>query len=96
MPGAVPSFDPASPKFEGLCYWPGPIWRIINTMVGVGLAEAGLIAEAARVRVNTAQLICGHGFVEYFDPNDDTPAGAETFAWAAAIFWWSIAVRLES
>ncbi|WP_372529935.1 hypothetical protein [Nioella sp.] len=85
-PYSVPSHDPASPKFEGLRYWRGPVWGIMNMMVGVGLAEAGLIEEAARVRADTARLISERGFAEYFDPHDGTPAGGGTFTWTAAIW----------
>ena len=85
-PYSVPSHDPASPKFEGLRYWRGPVWGIMNMMVGVGLAEAGLVEEAARVRADTARLISERGFAEYFDPHDGTPAGGGTFTWTAAIW----------
>jgi hypothetical protein len=85
-PYAVPSFDPGHPKYEGLRYWRGPVWGIMNMMVGVGLAEAGLAEEAARVRADTARLIAEHGFAEYFDPRDGTPAGGGTFTWTAAIW----------
>ena len=64
----------------------GTVWGIMNMMVGVGLAEAGLIEEAARVRADTARLISERGFAEYFDPHDGTPAGGGTFTWTAAIW----------
>lgn len=83
---AVPSFDPEDPRYEGLRYWRGPVWGIMNMMVGTGLAEAGLTEEAARVRRDTVKLIAENGFAEYFDPDDGTPAGGGTFTWTAAIW----------
>jgi len=41
---------------------------------------------------NTAKLIENHGFAEYFDPHDGTPAGGKSFTWTAAVWlsWASI------
>jgi hypothetical protein len=83
---AVPSYDPQGPAFDSLRYWRGPVWAVMNYMAGNGLAEAGLTAEAARIRTDTARLIAGNGFAEYFDPMDGTPAGGGTFTWTAAVW----------
>ncbi len=91
---AVPSADPAHPGFEPRRYWRGPTWAMMNMLIGMGLEEAGH-AEGAELRANTADLIAGHGFAEYFDPMDGTPAGGKTFTWTAAIWlgWASPSAR---
>ena len=79
-------FDPQDARFDGLRYWRGPVWGIMNMMAGTGMAEAGMAAEAARIRADTVALIDRNGFAEYFDPRDGTPAGGGTFTWTAAIW----------
>jgi hypothetical protein len=83
---ALPSYDPDGPNFDSLRYWRGPVWGVMNFMAGVGLAEQGLTEEADRIRGDTARLITEHGFAEYFDPMDGTPAGGATFTWTAAVW----------
>jgi glycogen debranching enzyme len=91
----VPSHDPASERFEPLRYWRGPVWGVVNTMIGMGLAGSGHGLEAARVRDDTAALITRSGFVEYFNPEDGAPAGGRDFTWTAAIWlaWASPSAR---
>lgn len=92
---ALPSYDPDGPRFDSLRYWRGPVWGVMNFMAGVGLAEQGLTEEARRIRGDTARLIAEHGFAEYFDPMDGTPAGGGTFTWTAAVWlgWASPTAR---
>lgn len=82
----VPSCDPAAPCFNSLRYWRGPVWGIVNTLIGIGLAEAGHIELAERIRRDTRKLIAEHGFFEYFCPHDGAPAGGDAFTWTAAIW----------
>lgn len=82
----VPSNDPAAATFNPLRYWRGPVWGIVNTLIGLGLAEAGHIEMAEKVRRDTRRLIAEHGFFEYFSPMDGTPAGGDAFSWTAAIW----------
>ena len=89
----LPSHDPSSPKFDSQRYWRGPTWAIVNTLIGLGLEEAGEDARAARLRDHTARAIADNGFAEYFDPLDGTPAGGGTFTWTAAV--WLAWVRKE-
>lgn len=91
----VPSADPDSPEFHSLRYWRGPIWAIVNTLIGIGLAEAGHIEMAERIRRDTRKLISEHGFFEYFCPHDGAPAGGDAFTWTAAIWltWASPSAR---
>ncbi|MEO0914917.1 MAG: hypothetical protein AAFY59_18365, partial [Pseudomonadota bacterium] len=51
-----------------------------------GLAEAGHMTEADRIRDDTRALIEAHGFFEYFDPLEGRPAGGDAFTWTAAIW----------
>ncbi len=83
---AVPSFDPEHRKFDSLRYWRGPVWAVINYMIGRGLHEAGRDALAHRVRGDTRRLIETSGFYEYFDPLSGAGAGGGKFTWTAAIW----------
>ena len=89
----MPSHDPASSKFDSRRYWRGPTWAIMNTLIGLGLEQAGEEARAARLRDHTARAVMDNGFAEYFDPLDGTPAGGGTFTWTAAV--WLAWVRKE-
>ena len=82
----VPSHDPDSPNFDGLRYWRGPVWAIMNTMIGIGLAEAGHTGRADTLRAQTERLIADYGFAEYFDPRTGQPAGGKDFTWTAAVW----------
>ena len=37
----MPSLDPDDPGFQMVRYWRGPVWAVVNWMIGTGLAEAG-------------------------------------------------------
>jgi mannosylglycerate hydrolase len=81
----VPSLSPSDPRFDGKRYWRGPVWGMMNMMIGLGLTEMGL-PQGKAVRDITADLIGEHGFAEYFDPRDGTPAGGNSFTWTAAVW----------
>jgi len=81
----VPSLDVRNKSFDGKRYWRGPVWAIMNTLIGMGMDEMGM-KEGAELRKLTADLITEHGFSEYFDPRDGTPAGGQSFTWTAAIW----------
>ncbi len=83
---SVPSHDPNSEKFEPFRYWRGPVWGVINTMIGMGLKQMGHNKRAEKVRSDTAVLIAKSGFAEYFNPIDASPAGGRDFTWTAAIW----------
>ena len=82
----IPSHDPESAKFDPQRYWRGPVWPVVNTLVGIGMAEAGFEREASSVREFTTELIVRNGFYEYFNPCDGSPAGGRNFTWTAAIW----------
>ena len=82
----LPSHDPASSRFDRRRYWRGPVWPVMNTLVGIGMEEAGLTDEARMVRNSTAELIRQSGFSEYYDPCDGSPAGGKDFTWTAAVW----------
>jgi hypothetical protein len=82
----LPTEDPGSPSFEPRRYWRGPTWAVLNSLVAVGLAEQGRLAEAERLRTETAGLIGRGGFAEYFDPIDGTPCGGADVTWTAAVW----------
>lgn len=85
-PYPVPSYDPEGPKFDARRYWRGPVWAIMNTMIGLGLDEAGHTDLASELREKTAALIAQNGFAEYYSPLDGSPAGGATFTWTAAVW----------
>ncbi len=82
----TPSFEPSSPGFEHLRYWRGPVWAMINFMIGVGFAECGHGDLADRIRSDTASLIEQSGFSEYYSPVDGSGAGGGAFSWTAAVW----------
>ncbi|NRB33518.1 MAG: hypothetical protein HRU31_02010 [Rhodobacteraceae bacterium] len=82
----VPSHAVTSQGFDGMRYWRGPTWAIMNTLIGRGLSDMGHDTHGERLRRQTAALIAEHGFAEYFHPLTGAPAGGGTFTWTAAIW----------
>jgi hypothetical protein len=82
----MPSLDPEDPGFQMIRYWRGPVWAVVNYMIGTGLAEAGHRAEAERVRGDTRALMEEHGLYEAYSPVDGTGSGGDDFSWTAAIW----------
>ena len=82
----IPSLDKNSSKFDGLRYWRGPTWPILNALIGLGLSDMGHEKEAETVRSRTRELISRHGFAEYFDPITGIPGGGKAFSWTAAVW----------
>nr|WP_272212239.1 hypothetical protein [Marinicella sp. W31]MDC2878150.1 hypothetical protein [Marinicella sp. W31] len=58
-----PSWDPRHPQFESRRYWRGPIWSVVNYMIGIGLAEKGHDAIAERIRNDTRRAVEKSGFL---------------------------------
>jgi glycogen debranching enzyme len=86
----VPSTAPDDPRFEPKRYWRGPIWGMMNMMIGEGLADAGRRDLARRIKADTAQLVA-QGFREYFDPTSGDGLGGGHFSWTAAIaLYWNL------
>jgi hypothetical protein len=81
----VPSISPEDSRFEPRRYWRGPIWAVVNFMIGQGFTEAGAAAMAQRIRDDTAALIARFGFCEYFDPLTGAGLGGGDFSWTAAV-----------
>jgi hypothetical protein len=81
----VPSLDPEDAGFQMVRYWRGPVWAVVNYMIGTGLREAGHTAFADRVRDDTLSLVGNTGFYEAFSPIDGTGSGGDDFSWTAAI-----------
>lgn len=82
----VPSYDPQGPRFDAQRYWRGPSWPMLNMAIARGLSDHGYADRAEALRASTARLIASHGFWEYFNPLDGTPAGGKRFTWTAAIW----------
>ena len=81
----IPSYDPRGAQFDGKRYWRGPVWAIMNMLISLGMHESGM-AEGEALRQSTCKLITEHGFAEYFDPRDGSPAGGQSFTWTAAVW----------
>jgi glycogen debranching enzyme len=81
----MPSLDPDDRGFQMVRYWRGPVWAVLNWMIGTGLAEAGHTTQAHRVRNDTLDLIRTTGLYEAFSPVDGSGSGGDDFSWTAAI-----------
>jgi hypothetical protein len=82
----VPSLDPADPGFQMVRYWRGPVWAVVNYMIGTGLGEAGDPRRADKVRNDTLTLMKRNGFYEAYSPLDGSGSGGDDFSWTAAIW----------
>ncbi len=82
----VPSFDPRHPGFEPVRYWRGPVWAMVNYMIGTGLAEHGAQEWADRLRMSARELVLLSGMAESFDPITAAPVGGSRFGWTAALW----------
>ena len=82
----MPSLDPDDPGFQMIRYWRGPVWAVVNWMIGTGLSEAGHAEWGSKVRDDTLALIAKNGFYEAFSPVDGTGSGGDDFSWTAAIW----------
>jgi glycogen debranching enzyme len=82
----MPSLDPSDPGFQMIRYWRGPVWAVVNYMIGTGLREQGHTARAEKVRQDTLNLIRRAGFYEAFSPVDGSGSGGDDFSWTAAIW----------
>ena len=81
----VPSLAPSDARFDAKRYWRGPVWGMMNMLIGMGLTERGY-GLGEDLRALTAEMIAEHGFAEYFDPLTGAPAGGGTFTWTAAVW----------
>lgn len=81
----VPSHDPADPRYDGMRYWRGPCWLIVNYLIADGLRESGLTDAANAILDNSIKLIEQSGFAEYYDPMSGEPCGGSSFTWTAAM-----------
>lgn len=82
----MPSLDPADPGFQMIRYWRGPVWAVVNYMIGTGFAEMGDSERAERVRTDTLELMRRNGFYEAYNPVDGSGSGGDDFSWTAAIW----------
>lgn len=82
----IASHDVSAPDFDGMRYWRGPTWPIMNTLIGIGLADMGYKGHAEHLQAATRRLLEEEGFSEYFHPIKGTPAGGSSFTWTAAIW----------
>jgi mannosylglycerate hydrolase len=91
----MPSLDPDDPGFQMIRYWRGPVWAVVNYMIGTGLEEMGHMRWGERVRDDTRLLMERNGFYEAYSPIDGTGSGGDDFSWTAAI-WLAWAGRNQT
>jgi glycogen debranching enzyme len=82
----LPSLDPDDPGFDSVRYWRGPVWAVINFLVGSGLSSAGHESWGERIRSDTRTLIEQAGMYEYFCPVTGRGVGGDDFSWTAAMW----------
>lgn len=82
---AVPSHDPADPRFDGLRYWRGPAWLVVNYLLVDGLMRAGEAELANRIVESSLELAGGGDLSEYYDPQTGRGLGGGEFTWTAAM-----------
>ena len=82
----VPSCDPDHSEFNPILYWRGPIWLVVNYMIGKGLVEQGETEWGNRVNQDTMTIAEQGNFFESFSPLDGKGTGGEKFSWSAAIW----------
>jgi glycogen debranching enzyme len=82
----LPSLDPDDAGFDSLRYWRGPVWAVINFLVGSGLTSAGHDSWGERIRADTRTLIGQSGMYEYFCPVTGRGVGGDDFSWTAAMW----------
>ena len=82
----LPSLDPDHPAFDPVRYWRGPVWAIVNFLVGSGLSAAGYESWGERIRADTRELIAQNGMYEYFCPLTGRGVGGDDFSWTAAMW----------
>ena len=65
-----------------------PVWRRLMELLmskAEGFRAAGASDLAARIKSDTAALISGAGFHEYFDPQTGAGLGGGHFSWTASV-----------
>lgn len=81
----VPSLPPDDPRFEPKRYWRGPVWAVINWLIGQGLKAYGISDLERRLRTDTLDLVERFGQYEHYSPVDGAGGGGDTFTWTAAV-----------
>jgi len=82
----VPSLDPDDPRFDSIRYWRGPVWAVVNHLIGSGLNASGHAHWGERIRTDTRRLIEQAGMYEYFCPRTGCGIGGDDFSWTAAMW----------
>ncbi|MBD0864879.1 MAG: hypothetical protein GDA36_04345 [Rhodobacteraceae bacterium] len=81
----IPSHDPGDPEYNGVRYWRGASWLIVNYLIVDGLKRDGHTVTADRIIRDSIKLIDISGFSEYYDPMTGVPCGGRQFTWTAAM-----------
>lgn len=82
---ALPSLAPEDPRFRPTLYWRGPVWPIVQWLVGQGLARYGFATLSASLRRTMIELCRSGGFREHYSPTTGRGHGGKQFAWTAAL-----------
>lgn len=82
----VPSYTPGGEAFDPMRYWRGPVWVVVNALIGLGLSDCGHTQQAEQLKTASRQLIERAGFHEYFHPLDGSAAGGRDFTWTASVW----------
>lgn len=80
-----PSTSPASEDFQASRYWRGPVWPVMNWLLGWSLTRAGRTDRAAQLREATLAELGDGNFAEYYEPFTGAPLGSLRQSWTAAV-----------
>lgn len=73
--------------FDGMWYWCGLIWVIMNVLIGIGLRDMGYEDEVEMLCIWICVLIVEYGFVEYFYLEIGIFVGGGIFFWIVVVWF---------
>lgn len=89
----VPSVAISEPTYRPSVYWRGNVWPSINWLIIRGLERYGYTDLATAMATRFVNLVCTHGFREYFHPETGEGYGPVRQSWATLALDLELASR---